>query len=292
MTPETILLATDLSCRCDRALDRAVLLAAQWNARLIVLHVVQYAAPVSNLPSWRQPPSQLEMAETRLHRDLPNVEGVTIEIMVERGDPASIILDVSARLNCELIITGVARDEPLGRMALGTTVEALARKSEIPVLIVKVRPRNAYENVVVATDFSESSRAALVATLQLLPEAQLRLLHTFEVPYENLSDDKMPAREAMAEAAFEESRRFLVATPEVTASNRHIEIHCEAGEITRFLQDLVQDCEVDLIVLGNEGRSEIAERLLGGTAHRIMTRIFGDILLVRESKRTAQTRTI
>lgn len=31
--PRLILLATDLSCRCDRALDRAVLLAQSWKAR-------------------------------------------------------------------------------------------------------------------------------------------------------------------------------------------------------------------------------------------------------------------
>ena len=36
-----ILLATDLSARCDRALYRAAMLAKQWQSSLIVLHVVE-----------------------------------------------------------------------------------------------------------------------------------------------------------------------------------------------------------------------------------------------------------
>ncbi|MGE4048921.1 MAG: universal stress protein, partial [Acetobacteraceae bacterium] len=49
--PERILLATDLSCRCDRAQDRAVWLAEQWDSRLTLLHVLE--APASDLPSGR-----------------------------------------------------------------------------------------------------------------------------------------------------------------------------------------------------------------------------------------------
>ena len=39
--PKKILLATDLSPRCDRALDRAVLLAELWQAKLIILNVLE-----------------------------------------------------------------------------------------------------------------------------------------------------------------------------------------------------------------------------------------------------------
>ena len=38
--PASLLLATDLSARCDRALARAVALARQWQARLVVLCVL------------------------------------------------------------------------------------------------------------------------------------------------------------------------------------------------------------------------------------------------------------
>ena len=39
--PATILFATDLSSRCDRALDRSLMLAKQWGAHLVALTVVE-----------------------------------------------------------------------------------------------------------------------------------------------------------------------------------------------------------------------------------------------------------
>ena len=42
--PKTILLPTDFSGRCDRPRERAVQLAREWGARLIVLHVLPESA--------------------------------------------------------------------------------------------------------------------------------------------------------------------------------------------------------------------------------------------------------
>lgn len=52
-----LLLATDLSSRCDRASDRAAQLAQAWSAKLLVLHAidpayaVRYAKMTQELPS-------------------------------------------------------------------------------------------------------------------------------------------------------------------------------------------------------------------------------------------------
>lgn len=42
--PRKIMLATDLTPAGDRAFDRAVELAGQWDAELVVLHVVESSA--------------------------------------------------------------------------------------------------------------------------------------------------------------------------------------------------------------------------------------------------------
>jgi len=41
--PERIVMATELSARCDRALTRAALLARAWQSELTVAHVVHAA---------------------------------------------------------------------------------------------------------------------------------------------------------------------------------------------------------------------------------------------------------
>ena len=284
MTPKKILLATDLSPRCDRALDRATSLAAEWHARLVVLHVLPEPASVTNLPSWRRPTDPRLEARKRVHRDVGDAEGVEIDVMVERGEPSSLILSVVERLGSELIVTGVARDETLGRMMLGTTVEKVVRETHVPMLVVKSRPRGIYRNVVVATDFSEGSRRALETALALLPAARVILFHAFDVSYEGFIDDRMAAREAVAEQAMTESRSFLAATPEVAASGRSIETLCEYGEISALLEDLAQARGVDLVVLGTEGRSGLAHALLGSVAQRVLNRLSIDMLVVRRQR--------
>jgi Universal stress protein family len=61
--------------------------------------------------------------------------------MVEEGKPIDVILRAAKALGGDLIVTGIARDETLGRFGLGTTVDRLLRRSKVPVLIVKQRVR-------------------------------------------------------------------------------------------------------------------------------------------------------
>ena len=131
--PKTILLATDLSCRGDRPLDRAADLAERWNARLVVLTVLEAGAQswldweaTEDLPSWRRPPDRESVARAQLIRDLPPTLR-DVEVMVRDGDPPTVIAETAREIGAELVVTGVARDEPLGRQHLGATVERLVR---------------------------------------------------------------------------------------------------------------------------------------------------------------------
>jgi len=284
MKPKTILFATDLSARCDRALDRSVLLAVEWQARLVVAHAVQDLATAADLAPWRRRPDPAVVAREEVRRDLRGAEGIDVEVIVERGDPASLILGWVERTGCDLVVTGVARSETLGRFLLGSTVDKLTRHSEVPVLVVKSRPRGPYREVVAATDFSEGSRRALETALELLPNAQVRLFHAFDVAFEGLLDDKGTAREAAAKNARAESQAFLAATAGLASSGLSIPVACEYGEVGGLLQAFVQAHNAGLVVMGTEGRSRLAHVLLGSVAHRILDVVPVDGLVVRRRK--------
>lgn len=280
-----ILLATDLSCRCDRALDRATGLAQVWGAQLVVVHALPERELVSDdRPSWRRPVDPREAAWQRVRADLRGAEGIAVDVIVERGEPGTVIVATAERLGCELIVTGVARDETLGRMLLGSTVEHVTRLAAVPTLVVKSRPRGMYTNVVVATDFSEASREALETALALLPEAQISLFHAFDIPFEGLRDDRASARETLTHEAQAQAWAFLEATPAVAASKRFIATICEHGGVESLLADLVQARGVDLVVVGTSGRGGLASLLLGSVAQRLLQRLPVDVLVVRRRR--------
>lgn len=283
--PKTLLLATDLSCRCDRALDRAVALATEWNARLLVLHVLKKDPQALDLPRWQLTRDPKTLAHSRVQRDLRGAEGVEIEVLVEQGDAAEVILRVSESQKCGLIVTGVARDETLGRMLLGGTVDALARSSKVPVLVAKSRPVGAYRNVVVATDFSEGSRTALEQSLALFPDAKLSLFHAYFLAFEGLLDDKERALQGMEKAALKACRDFLNETPAALPRASSVEILCKQGDPDELLQELVETRRgIDLIALGTEGRTGLSRVLLGSVAERLLNASPIDTLIVRRAQ--------
>ncbi|MBX3259809.1 MAG: universal stress protein [Labilithrix sp.] len=278
MTPKTILLATDLSCRCDRALARAVSLAKEWNARLVVLHALETPAPVTNEPSWRGSIDPRSAARKRLLADLCGEIPSDLELIIERGEPAQLVLDTVARLGCELVMTGVARDELFGRSLLGSTVETLARRSNVPVLIVKSRACGSYADVVVASDFSECSRNALEAALEMVPAARVSLFHAYQVPFEGQIDDRMAVRESFGREALGKGRAFLAETSPLAASR--VNVTCEYGALVPLLRDLIDARAVDLVVVGKRGHSKLAELLLGSVAQAVLSEVPCDVMVV------------
>lgn len=282
MTPTRILLATDLSCRCDRALDRTVALASEWNARVIAVHALETPAPVSDQPSWRRPSDQRKVAERRIRADLGAAPAIDFEVIVERGAAASLVLDTAEGKGCELLVTGVARDETLGRMLLGRTVETIVRRSKEPVLVVKSRPRGPYRQVMVASDFSENSRTALTTVLRMFPAANVSLFHAYDVLYESFLHDKMAAREAFERTARREGEAFLASTP--LPAGKQVPIVCEYGSPAAVLSKLMEDLPIDLVVAGTQGRGRIAELFLGSVAQALLGSVPGDIIIVPRAK--------
>lgn len=285
--PTKLLLATDLSGRSDRALDRAVQLARLWSATLVVLHVLEPEADVQlrelrDVPSWRRPPDRTRAAAARLRQDMLE-SAPDLKVVVQEGDPATVVGEVAKREGCGLIVTGVARDETLGRYVLGTTVDRLVRRSPIPVLIVKRRAKQPYRSIVAATDFSTPSRLALDAAAAFFPDAALALLHAFEAPLAAfLGEEK--ASEAFREAERPACEAFLKDSSLTGEQRARLRILIEEGQPDTLTRAYMEDNDVDLVALGARGRSAAVETLIGGTAKRIIQAAPGDVLLVRAPK--------
>jgi nucleotide-binding universal stress UspA family protein len=273
-----ILLATDLSSRCDRALDRAALLARAWNVKLVVVHAITSPTPVVDEPSWRRRLSPEQRAARRIRDDLDALPPMPVDVVIEQVEPSQLIVETASQKHCGLIVTGVARKEVLGATRLSPLVEHLARHSPIPVLVVRSRARVPYRNVVVSTDFSDASRTALVTALEMFPDANIRLIHAFQVVFESHFADKMAAREATQRGTLEEAAEFLEQVPE--AAGRDVEVLCEYGDPDAVLSDLVETTRTDLSVIGTTGRGWLGEWLLGSTALQILSVLEGDVLVV------------
>ncbi|MCG3168910.1 MAG: hypothetical protein CALGDGBN_00420 [Pseudomonadales bacterium] len=273
-----LLLATDLSPRCDRALDRAAQLAGEWGAELLALNVFAPASSPQGALAWIGGDDEQLLREThrQLARNLRHVE-VPLTVRVGRGrDPAALIRQVAVDAGAALVVTGVSRHETLGRFLLGSTVETLARSLPLPLLVVRNRVHDRYRRIVVATDFSTSSRHALATALALFPGCEPTVFHVLALPMAGLTD--VPDEAACRRVEQGELADFVRAAG--LPPDTRLATVVESGAVEATLARHVRERDVDLVVLGSHGLGGILGILVGSTAARLLEWLPCDTLLV------------
>jgi nucleotide-binding universal stress UspA family protein len=283
--PKRILLATDLSFRCERALDRAAALSAQWPSTLVVVHVLN-ASDSSLLeagprPSWR-PADPHSLTWKTLLADVGAVARKAT-LLIRDGDPAEAIARTAEAEHCDLIVVGIAQDTFFGRVFVHRTIDRLLRRSRVPLLIVKGRPRRPYHHIVVATDFSEASRHALEAAARIFPERKLTLFHAYEARFSGLMMNAEAHRRAYRGIAMEECQEFLKKVRKLDTW-QHPHVLIEDGAPNFLLRDYVRAMDVDLVVLGRHGRNAIVEMVVGSVGKAILDEVPCDVLVIPEPR--------
>ncbi len=284
-TPRRILLATDLGPRSDRALDRALLLARAWGAEVVAATVVEeHAAAACGMlmpdpPEWYRAEDPLHRAERLLHQAIAEHD-VAVRVRVAEGEAAAQLLAIAQEEGCDLVVTGVARQEGLGRMVLGSTVDRIVRRCPVPVLAVRGRAYSPYQRMAVASDWSEASARAMLTGMALFPDASPVLLHGYEVPRAGLLDTaRRETLEAAADEAAAQARAFLerVAPP---AGVDSVPVVAERGDPALLLAVYAHQYPVDLAVVASRDRPALSELVLGSTAQRLLEASPVDTLMV------------
>jgi nucleotide-binding universal stress UspA family protein len=136
-----ILVATDFSAHARNALEWAQWLATVFDARLILLHVIDIfslAEVGCVMEGGTDPLGLLREQAARYMSELkalvPNAETV-----VREASPRPAIVDAALELNCQMIVMGTHGRSGLAHLLLGSVAEYVVRSSKVPVLTVRMR---------------------------------------------------------------------------------------------------------------------------------------------------------
>jgi nucleotide-binding universal stress UspA family protein len=139
-----IIVTTDLSENSLRALPYAAGLAERFDADLHVVSVVEPLLQVSDV-AWVSPEiagNEEERAadlkasiETIIRDQLP--DGVRAEPVVLTGNPVDRIVKHAGETNADLIVSCTHGRGGISHMLMGSTAEALVRRSPCPVMTLK-----------------------------------------------------------------------------------------------------------------------------------------------------------
>lgn len=124
-----ILLAYVPSATSEAAFDFAVEEAERRDASLLVLASERAPDPRKARGVTDQRPLQERLEETGL--------GFELRTVPKRDDPADDILDAVEHDDIDLVILGIRKRTPIGKILLGSTSQRVAIESPVPVVMVK-----------------------------------------------------------------------------------------------------------------------------------------------------------
>lgn len=139
-----ILVPVDHSDLSRKALDCAVSVAGPFEARIILLTVIEDRFPYPDMFSFEQPEGDYYRAmKAQAHEDLSALSALypamkeRMELYITRGRPYDKIVEVAGAEKADLIVMGTHGVGGLTHALLGSVCERVIRHAPCPVLVVR-----------------------------------------------------------------------------------------------------------------------------------------------------------
>jgi len=289
MAIRKILCPVDFSDGSRHALEAASKLAADRDAELVVLHVVNIPAIAYStelVASGLAEGQLLDAAAAPLAEatsDARAAGAARVSSRLDSGPAAEVILDILGDHRFDLCVLGTTGRTGLAHVLLGSIAEKVVRRAPCPTLTI--RPDAAFalpRHVMCPVDFSPSSSHAAEAATQLVrPGGAITLLHVLELPtrYSGGLTDEAIARSIAPHAA-----GYLDDwAARLRARCSDIRIHSRIGSPgAQILAALDHDDTVDLVCMGSRGRTGVRHLLFGSVAEKVVRHARCPVFVARE----------
>lgn len=147
-----ILYTTEFSEPWEQVFSHALGIAKHYNAKLTFLYVLNtelidlltFDVGLERFPSIDKKFTEAKEFTTNIRKKINKKVARAfgkeilkeINILVERGNPAKIILKVAEENNCDMIVMGFKGKTALEDTTIGSTVNKVLHKSKLPVLVI------------------------------------------------------------------------------------------------------------------------------------------------------------
>jgi universal stress protein A len=142
-----ILVPTDFSQYSDLALQEAVDVASKYNAKVVLLHVVdesmqQCAADycLSNEVMTQLENESLTASKEKMQKEVSSLkekQPVEIDFDIKKGSPAKVILEEQQKSGIDLIVMPSHGKSGLIKQLIGGVTDKVVRSARCPVMVVR-----------------------------------------------------------------------------------------------------------------------------------------------------------
>jgi len=283
---QQVLVAIDSSALAEETLKRAILIAKEKIAQLIVVHIIE--PPFTELPHYESIDQAKVKEKITQQIDVLNAEAdVEYMLFVESGKAADTITVMAKKTSADLLVIGSHGKDDIESRHFGSTALKLVQRTHIPVLIVKQRQEDLYSSMIAPSNLSDYSKESILFANTLFSNTPLKYIYAFETisPLQArtyyISDDELDEwRTKKASDALKAMKSFVKEVGE--GESALIEFTASLNE---DLLERVTKENADLLVLGSKGVENLNSFVFGSTASFLLQRSPIDVLVyVPESK--------
>lgn len=271
-----VLAATDLTDTSTAALRSAARLAGSAGAALHVAYVAPKQTGII-ASGGKRSEYQMELSESMGRiGDVPEFVPHVLE-----GEPSSALAAAADRVGADVIVTGRRRNTPdiSTDRPLGGTAYAVITRSTIPCLAITDEMRVPVGRVLVAIDWSEASRGAMLVGLSWASalrsrageEPLMSVLHVHKH-----GDATNPSAEQRVDHELDILRRNAGGWASVQVSGTTM----PGNDIPDVVARLAHEMQVDLLVAGTRGLGARRDGTLGSVSAQLLSRVSAPVLLV------------
>jgi nucleotide-binding universal stress UspA family protein len=253
-------------------LERAALLPLAPGARVAVLATAEAAShPMGNKDGSTWPPGAMLEARVRA------VGGQLLRLGASEREMVDAVERYTAQHGLELVVLAREPDSLRSRL-FGSLPEALARHASVPMLVSRPPSTQRYQRILVGTDFSPVSRAALELALRLSPPGAGRLgvFHAYDTSYALTLRQTTRSAERLVDYYRRMQARADASMREFLAPYRGAPVDFEqllcAGDPPAALHEMACEQEAQLVVVGRNEAQGAGHVLLGSVAETTLRR--------------------
>lgn len=272
---QRVLVPYDTSQQAEYALDHAV--TEFESAEIVLLHVIEPFADHTSAYTATNYRQQLETAETMLENVRDDYEDAArIETRVQYGRPVHGIVSTLTEDRFDHVVLGSHGRDGASRLLLGSVAETVARRSPVPVTVVREPTEtDGIQTVLVPFDASAMAKRALEYTLDQFPDVSVTAVYvayptndgfsTSESPFE-VSDDWSDERADHVNSVLSTAKAVG------NEQDRSVETESIDGTPADAIVEYAEDNSFDHVVVGSTGRDGLARLLLGSVAETVIRR--------------------
>jgi nucleotide-binding universal stress UspA family protein len=224
--------------------------------------------------------AQAERARDEAVR-VAELEGISVKAYVLQGEPHEAIVSLAEEEQYDVIALGVRGHNVAENLLMGSAAAQVIGFSDIPVLVIPLESRLAWERVLVPVDGSAPSQAAARLAFQLVDVygSKLLVVSVADVPL-NPHGFSLGAGSKMVV----ESRRHLnEVAVEAKAHDVIAEYMLREGRPEEVLIAVANQRSPNLIILGSRGRTRLTKLFVGSVTESVIQGSPCPILVVRDS---------